>query len=259
AAALISAAPAVGGVFAAVDAGRGQGSGGEAMAGFAAALTAFAPGLLGFALIAHLGRALFAVGRARWAGAATAVGWLTAAALSVLLVVVLRDGGPGDGGDPRRTLLALGLASTAGMTVAGVGLIAGVTRARVGGHPTTGATAGVARTLAAAVGTGLAAAVVGRLVTDALGPGGSPAEGSSALAAWLLAGVLGGGCAGLVLAAGWALTARGELRTLLGRRAGARAVQGHERDHDERDRDEPDHDEPDHDERDHDDRAGVER
>jgi len=207
AAVLVAVAPAVGGVFEAVDASRGGGPGAAALGGFALSLTAFAPGLVGLALIAHLGRGLFAVGRARWAAGATAGGWLLAGTLSVVLVPLLADGDR----DPRATLFALGVASSVGMTAAGAALIAGVARVRVGGRTPDGALGGLARTLLAAVSVGLVAAVLGRLVTDALLPAGTGLVGT------LLAGTLGGLLVVLVLAAGWAISDRANLRSLIRR------------------------------------------
>ena len=208
AAVLAAVAPAVGGVFSAVDASRQGGPGAIALDGFAASLTAFAPGLLGLALVAHLGRALFAAGHARWAAGATAGGWLLAGVLSVVLVSLTASGDR----DPRATLLALGVASSIGMTAAGVGLLVGSARIRVGGDGRTsdGALPGLASTLATAVAVGLVAAVLGRLATDALlalDPLGDSSVGA------LLAGTSGGLVAGLVLAAGWGASA--ELRALL--------------------------------------------
>lgn len=210
AAVLAAVAPAVGGVFAATDAGRGSGAGAQALAGLSATLTAYAPGLVGLALVAHLGRGLFAAGGSRWAGTATAAGWLVAAGLSVAVVV---GGSNGDGDlDPRRTLLGLGVASSIGMTVAGTALLVGAGRVRVGGAPVPGAVAGAGRTLGVAVMVALAAAVVGRLATDAVG--------TSSLARSLLAAAVGAAVTGVLLLAGWSLTSRAELRALTHRVAG---------------------------------------
>ncbi len=236
AAVLAAAAPAVGGVFAATDAGRGSGPGATALAGISTTLTAYAPGLVGLALIAHLGRALFAAGRSRWAATATATGWSVAAVLSVVIVVAGADAGT----DPRRTLLGLGVASSVGMTVAGAGLLAGASRVRVANGTATGTTptgttatgttatgttgsspvAGAARTLAAAVAVGLAAAVAGRVVTDAVG--------TWSLGRSLLAGVAGSAVTGLVLAGGWSVTSRSELVALTGRLPRRRVAAGGE-------------------------------
>jgi putative peptidoglycan lipid II flippase len=201
---LVATAPAVGGFFSAIDAGR-DGAGAGALRGLAIALTAFAPGLWGFSLIAHLGRALYADGRSRWAAGATAAGWLVAAVASIVVVLALVQAGTTD---PRRTLLGLGLASSAGMTVAGVLLVWGVLRAR-------GATAlgGMLRAQTVAL---LAAAVAiagGRAVTQAVL---SPGVGRS-----LLAGVLGAVVAVVLLAVVVGAADRGDARALLGRVRGA--------------------------------------
>ena len=173
-------------------------------------MTAFAPGLVGLALIAHLGRALLAAGRARWAACATAGGWLLAAALSVVLVPLFADGDR----DPHATLLALGLASSVGMTAAGVALLVGARRVRIGGGTADGALRAVGRTLVAALTGGVAAAVLGRVVTDAILDSGPTQNG---LAGPLLAGVVGGLVVVLVLAAGWGVGERANLRALVRR------------------------------------------
>jgi len=206
---LVAAAPAVAALFASVDAGRRGGIGSAALSGFAPSLTAFAPGLVGFALVAHLGRALFAAGRARWAAGATGLGWLVAGLLSVALVSSLAEGPR----DPASTLLGLGLASTAGMTLAGALLLVGASRVEIGGLVPAGVLAGVGRTTVAAVGVGLVAAVLGRLATDALLPGGPSLAGGVVGAVG--AGAAGGLVAAAVLAAGWSLVEGDSLRALL--------------------------------------------
>lgn len=205
AAVLAAVAPAVGEVFTGIDASRRGGPGAAALGAMSVALTAFAPGLVGFALVAHLGRALFAAGRAPVAAVGTALGWLTAAALSVVLVGASTDAAI----DPRSTLVALGAASSVGMTVGGVALLVGAVRLRIGGQVPDGAVRGLPRALAAAVSVGLLAALLGRLVTDALLDGGSGRA--------LVAGVAGAVVAALVLAVGWAITDRDDVRALLRR------------------------------------------
>ena len=204
AAVLAAAAPAVGQVFAAVDASRSGGPGAAALGGFADALTAFAPGLVGLALVAHLGRGLFSAGLVRWAAVSTASGWLLAAALSVVLVQAFTDGAAA-------TLLALGIASSVGMTLAGAALLVGAGRLRVGGVRPHGVLRGVPRALLAALVVGSVAAAAGRWVTDALltGPG-------------VPAALLAGGTAALtvaaLLSAGWALVDGADLREMHRRR-----------------------------------------
>src|SRR5665811_237362 len=63
AAVLFAAAPPIGAFFSALDAGRHSPAGQEALAALPAALSAFAPGLVGFGLLALFTRALYARGR----------------------------------------------------------------------------------------------------------------------------------------------------------------------------------------------------
>jgi putative peptidoglycan lipid II flippase len=210
---LIAVAPAVGAFFMAIDAGKGA-SGSLALSALSPALTAFAPGLVGFCLVAHLGRALFAVGRARWAAGATVGGWAVAGVLSLLLVL----GWTGDRADPAATLVGLGIASSVGMGVAGLGLLAGARRARVGGAVPDGLLAGLPRTAVAIAAAGAAATVVGRVATDAmLGQGGSTLGGP--VLNGLVAGVVGSAATLAVLLAGLAVSDGADLRAVLTRRA----------------------------------------
>jgi putative peptidoglycan lipid II flippase len=205
---LVAIAPAVGSFFSAIDAGRsgaGAGTGATALGALAVALTAFAPGLWGFALIAHLGRALYADGLSRWAAGATAAGWLVAAVGSVVAVVALVDAGTAD---PRRTLIGVGVASSAGMTVAGALLVWGVVRAR--GWP---ALAGVPRAQGVALLAAGLAVVGGRLVTNAALAAG---VGRS-----LGAGLVGAVVTVAILALVVAVADRSDARALLSRLRGA--------------------------------------
>lgn len=190
AAMLVAVAPAVETVFTAVI------SGGD-VAGMAAGLTWMAPGLLGFALILHLSRALYALHRGRAAVVATALGWLVAAVCGVGAVLV-RTGGERD---RLGALEGIGMASTIGMTVAGVALIVALVRSA--GRD---AAVGVARTAAVLVSGGLVAAILGRLVVDALGGG----TWVGAIAAAVVAAVA---CTVVVGAAAW-VGDRGVLRAL---------------------------------------------
>lgn len=146
---LIAAAPAVGAFFGILDARRGAGgSSPQAIAALPGALVAFAPGLVGFGLLALLTRALYVRGRPLDAALAAALGWSLAALPPVLLV--------GVGGTASEVLRTLGVASSLGMTVAGLLLVLLVRRAW-GREATRGAgrTAGaviVALALAAAAG-----------------------------------------------------------------------------------------------------------
>ena len=83
------------------------------------AVMAFAPGLIGYGLVAHLGRALYARARGRTAAGSIVTGWLTSAVLAVVLAQLVTG---------ERVVAALGLANTVGMTIAGVLLVFGVRR-----------------------------------------------------------------------------------------------------------------------------------
>lgn len=150
AAALIAAAPAVAAVFGV--------SGGEAdlIAAMAPALTWMAPGLLGYALLFHVSRALYALDRGRAAVRAAALGWLVVVAASLVACLVLVPAP-----DTPATLVALGAANAVGMLVAGAALLVELRRAA--GRDALG---GVVRSLGVlAVGATLGA-VAGRLVAD---------------------------------------------------------------------------------------------
>ena len=118
------------------------------------ALIAFAPGLLGYGLVAFLTRAHYARGDARTAAVAAAVGWAVVVAVDVVLVVVL----------PRTwTVAGLGAGTAVGMTIAACWLAVTIHRS-VGAHVLAGArraavSAFVAAAVAAAAGSGLAAAL----------------------------------------------------------------------------------------------------
>ena len=147
AAVLVGVARPVSRFFELIDASRGS-TAGSAISVMEPALIAYAGGLIGFAVVALLQRALYVRGNP-WHGAcAVAAGWLTAAV--VPLVVVSDDAGS------RSALSVLGWSSTAGMTLAALLLVVLVTRAW-GGL----ATAPAARTAAAALLAGLVAAGVG--------------------------------------------------------------------------------------------------
>jgi putative peptidoglycan lipid II flippase len=206
AAVLAACAPAVGALFAALDAG------GAALGALPVALTAFAPGLVGFALIAHLGRALFAAGRARFAARATVAGWLVAVLGSLVLVPLLTDSSTRAA---TRTLVGLGVASSAGMTVAGVLLLVGAARTTVAGTRVGAQLSGSLPVLARVLVVAALATVVGRLATDRVSAGG--------VGTALVAGVLGSVVTAVALGAGLWITDRDDLRGLLRRGAVTRA------------------------------------
>jgi putative peptidoglycan lipid II flippase len=168
AAVLVAVAPAVQVVFAAF--GRG---GADGMTG---ALTWMAPGLIGYALVFHVSRALYAVDEGRAAVLATATGWLTVVVASLLAVRVLVP----DDGDGPTALVALAVGSSVGMTVAGVLLV--VALARVCG----GVLPGLGRTTVVALAGAAVGAVVGRVSAATV----LDLAGTSVLAA-VLAGLLG--------------------------------------------------------------------
>lgn len=161
------------------------------------ALVAFAPGLIGYGLIAHLGRALYARRRGRTAAAATSAGWLLVVVLAVVLTAVVAAG---------RVTAALGVAHTAGMSLAGVLLVAGVIRDS--GRP---AVRGVGRTLAYSLVAGGAGAAVGWMIAAAF-----PADGA---AVQVLAGFAAAVAVVVVMAGGLWVGLRRELISLLTRRA----------------------------------------
>ena len=178
---LVAIAPAVQTVFEHVT------PAGTDVEGMAVGLSWMAPGLLGFALVLHVSRALYALHRGRAAATATAAGWLVAAVGAAVAVLALTDGDR----DRVGALLGLGLASTVGMLVAGAALLAALVRSA--GRDTV---AGVPRTLVVTVGAAALGAAAGRVLTDAF-----------AGAGWVTALVAGVGgavlCGVVVLGATW--------------------------------------------------------
>jgi putative peptidoglycan lipid II flippase len=120
------------------------------------ALAAFAPGLLGYALVAYLGRALYAVESWRFAAVAVCTGWV---------VVIVADLGLVPAFSARWRVVALAIGNSIGMSVSGALLLFGIARvtSRVGLH-------GLRRTAPGAIagmGVGLA---IGLLIVWAVGP-----------------------------------------------------------------------------------------
>jgi putative peptidoglycan lipid II flippase len=185
AAALAAVAPAVQHLFTALDA-----VGGPALRALAVAVAVFALGLPGWALVAHLGRALYALGRGRAAATATAAGWLCVVAASLVAVPLLQS----TGAEPEpAAVVGLAAGNALGMVVAGVLLVLAVRR--VAGAA---AVAGVAGTMARSGAVAVVAAIVGRLAADAVLAG-----SSTGIVAAVVAGAVGG--AVVLLAAGGAL------------------------------------------------------
>lgn len=192
--ALVAVAPAVEDLFGEVARADSAGSG---VAGMATGLTWMAPGLVGFALILHLSRALYSLHRGRAAGLATATGWLVVAAVAVVCGPLLASGGQ----DQVATLKGLGLATTVGMTVAGVGLLWAVARAAG-----VAAVAGLGRTGAVVAVGAVLGGLAGRLVTDlTTAEGIAQALGAAALGALT--------CGVVLIAIAWAGD-RGALRAI---------------------------------------------
>lgn len=131
----------------------------ENVTALAGAVNAFAPGLVGYGLLALIGRALYARGRGRAVATATVIGWLTVAVADVALV-------RGTGLD---RVAALGAGNTAGMTVAGVLLVLAL-------HRVAPAALG---TCAPTMMAGLAAAAVAVAVVTGLPDGGASVAGSA--------------------------------------------------------------------------------
>jgi murein biosynthesis integral membrane protein MurJ len=159
------------------------------------ALIAFGPGLIGYGLIAHLGRALYARGRGRTAAVSIVSGWLTAAVGAVVLAHLVS-------GD--LVVAALAVANTVGMTLAGVLLILGVRR-----DAGRAAVRGVGRTFGWTLPAGAVGAAGGWLVAQAV-----PHAG--------LLGIVGGGLlagavpAGVMMAVAWT-TDRDDVRAVIRR------------------------------------------
>jgi putative peptidoglycan lipid II flippase len=124
------------------------------VATLAASLALFAPGLVGYGLVAALSRVLLAAHRTRAAAIPVAAGWLIVVAADVVLVALA----------PARWVVAmLALGNTIGLTIAGLALVVAVRRTR-GSAALVGtgraAASGLAAAIAGAIGgTGVAAAL----------------------------------------------------------------------------------------------------
>jgi putative peptidoglycan lipid II flippase len=171
----------------------------------ALALVAFAPGLVGYGVIALAGRALFAADRGRASAASVVAGWLVVIVADVALVAVFPT---------ERTVTALGLGNSIGMTVGGALLLRALRRAAGAA-----ALAGVFRTGAVAVPAGALAGAAGARAADLVG-GNVP---GSAVVATLAVAALAGGVALVVFAAVVALLDRRTLTDSLARLRRGRA------------------------------------
>ncbi|MBQ1069927.1 murein biosynthesis integral membrane protein MurJ, partial [Micromonospora sp. D75] len=158
----------------------------------AAGIAGFAPGLLGYGLFAVLTRALYARGETRAATVATALGWLSVPAFALLFAQAL---------PLADRVLAVTLATSAGMVLLGALLIVAVRRA-AGGEALAGiGRAGAAGLLAAVVAGAGGAAVAAGLA----GLGDGTPTTPQALAQGMLSGVVVGV---LFLAVAWLTDAR---------------------------------------------------
>jgi putative peptidoglycan lipid II flippase len=210
-AALIAAAPFVENVFGMVvdngDAG-----------GLAAALTWMAPGLIGYALILQLSRALYAVDAGRAAVVATATGWAVVAIGAGATVLAFSGHDTPTAGTRAAVLSWLGGAVTVGMVVAGVGLLLAV-RSRLGAR----ALHGVVRTIAVVAGMAAVGALLARWAVppaSRIPPGASGTDVEAPFdLAWFLTdvglGLLAGLLAAVVVAVTGALADR-DVRNRLG-------------------------------------------
>jgi putative peptidoglycan lipid II flippase len=162
------------------------------------ALVAFAPGLVGYGLVAHLGRVLYARHAGGDAAAGTALGWLVVASLAIALVPTVPDGWE---------VTAVAAANSVGMLGAAAVLLVSVRR-RVEPDALAGVPRALAVGTAAAAGGGLAGAAAAAVVDV----DGMVANGLVAVAAALVAL---GGFAAVIL-----MTDRGDLRAVLARRVG---------------------------------------
>lgn len=176
---------------------QGVGQGGD-VTDLARGIVAFAPGLVGYGLLALLSRSLYARHDARTPAVCTVLGWLVVVVADVVLALTLPVGS---------RVLALALGNTIGMTVAAALLAAGLVR-RAGSS----ALRGVARLTAAGLLAAGVAGAAGRWVADTVAGGGIGA----AVGQCVLVGVVTLVAAGLVLV----VVAREDVRRLLRWRTG---------------------------------------
>jgi putative peptidoglycan lipid II flippase len=171
------------------------------------ALVAFAPGLVGYGLVAHLGRALYAHGRGRAAAVATVAGWLGVLAADVALVLAAPGGW---------VIAALAAGNTVGMTLAGL-LLVRETRRAAGPDSVRGAGRVLVGGLAGAVAGGVAGWAVAAWALAAVpGPVGTIATVAVPVAVAAAAAAV----AAVVFAAPVLLFAGADLRMVLNRRFG---------------------------------------
>ncbi|MGH3400306.1 MAG: murein biosynthesis integral membrane protein MurJ [Streptosporangiaceae bacterium] len=167
----------------------------ELALGFAA----FAPGLIGYGLMACLSRVLLASGRNAIAAAAMVGGWLAVIGADLVLVHLA---------SPRWVVAALGLGNTIGFTIAAVALVLAVRRVR-------GPSA--LRAMARATVAGLAAGLAGAAAGGAVGVLATHGRHSPPLVLDGVAAALAAVCATAVFGGVAYVLDGGELRAALGR------------------------------------------
>ncbi|WP_240506283.1 murein biosynthesis integral membrane protein MurJ [Thermoactinospora rubra] len=156
----------------------------------------FAPGLIGYSALFHLGRVLYSAGHGRAAATATVTGWLVTLAAQPLFVLPARG--------PEQVVGGLALGGTLGMTVGGVLICLAVRRAHG-----SAALAGCGRALAAAVAGAAVACLAGMGLAWPLADLGRWGSVAAAVAVAVVA-------AGAFLGAALGLD-RGDVRDALGR------------------------------------------
>ncbi|WP_214414586.1 murein biosynthesis integral membrane protein MurJ [Sphaerisporangium fuscum] len=139
----------------------------------ARSIALFAPGLVGYGLVAHLGRVLYASARGRAAASGTVAGWVVVMVAQTAFALTF----PG----PWK-LGGLALGSAAGMTAGAALLLAAVARAHGAA-----ALAGVVRALLTAVAAGGAAFLAGQAITSRVTVHGPVAHAGMAALAGLAA------------------------------------------------------------------------
>lgn len=169
---LMAVSRPVGVFFGSFDRGAHSG-GGAALAALPGALSAYAPGLVGFSVAALLTRALYVRGRPIHAALAVAGGWALAALIPIALVP--------EGSVAGTTLGILGIGSTVGMT-ASAAVLALLVRSAWGPQ----AVQGAGRTLGAAV----VAVAIGLAVGDTVARSLSPDSLWSALGSGVVVGLV---------------------------------------------------------------------
>jgi len=130
----------------------------------AAAVIAFAPGLIGYGLVAQLGRALFAADAGSVAAMAIGIGWVAVIVADLVVVPAAPRG---------RGVAALGIGNTVGMTVAGLLLLAALFaragRAALAGLPRAAAAGALGAVVGGLAGARVAAAWSGSGLLASLG------------------------------------------------------------------------------------------